>query len=154
MVLAGATDLWQPVDSGIAQVIKQLTGAAFRDWFDIEQNTDRWFANLQIANWKVFTSEEKYQQTRWRAFQCTGCLLTVDGSDDHLVTPEGLPAYDVPPPSLLDPSEETPSANKGTELSSNGREDSDIDIDIVDFLCNEEHIDNDLDVIVENLVFV
>ena len=62
--------------------------------------------------WKVFTSDEMYQQMRWRAFQHTGCLLTVDGSDDHF-TPEGLPAYGVPPPSLLDPSEGTPSPNKG-----------------------------------------
>ena len=94
--------------------------------------------------WKVFTSDEKYQQTHWRAFQRTGCLLTV----------EGLPAYDVPPPSLLDPSEGTPSPNKGKEPSSNGSEGSDIDINIVDFLCNEENIDNELDVMVENLDFV
>ena len=47
----------------------------------------------------------------------------------------------------------TPSPNKGTEPSSNGREDSDIDINILVFLCNEENIDNDLDVIVESFVF-
>ena len=85
--------------------------------------------------------DEKYQQTRQRAFQRTACLLTVDGLNDHLVAPEGLPAYDVPPQSLLDPSEGTPSPHKGTEPSSNGREDSDIDINSVDLLCNEENID-------------
>ena len=81
------------------------------------------------------SASQKYQQTHWRAV-------------------EGLPAYDVPTPSLLDPSEGTPSPNKGKEPSSNGSEGSDIDINIADFLCNEENIDNELDVIVENLDFV
>ena len=53
--------------------------------------------------WKDFTEEPKYAKTRWRAFQRTGFLLTVDGSDDPLVTPEGLPDYQMPPISLLNP---------------------------------------------------
>ena len=33
----------------------------------------------------------------------TGCLLTTDGSGNHLVQPEGLPDYKIPPPTMLDP---------------------------------------------------
>ena len=45
---------------------------------------------------------------RWKCWTSTGCLLTADGSDDHLVKPEGLPDYVVPPPSLCDPVSESP----------------------------------------------
>ena len=34
----------------------------------------------------------------------TGCLMTADGSEDHLIKPEGLKDYVVLPPSLLEPS--------------------------------------------------
>ena len=30
--LAGAMDLWQPVDAGVAQIVKQSTVASHRDW--------------------------------------------------------------------------------------------------------------------------
>ena len=40
----------------------------------------------------------KYKNLRYRCFQRTGCLITADGSDDHLITPEGLSGYVVPPP--------------------------------------------------------
>ena len=30
--------------------------------------------------------------------QCTGCLITADGSEDEKIKPEGLPNYRVPPP--------------------------------------------------------
>ena len=42
----------------------------------------------------------------------TGCLLTVDGSDDCLVKPEGLPEYSVPGLSYVDPvPDEQPKTN-------------------------------------------
>ena len=33
----------------------------------------------------------------------TECLITADGSEDHLIKPEGLPEYRVPSPSLVEP---------------------------------------------------
>ena len=42
----------------------------------------------------------EYDDLRWRIFVRTGCLLTADGSDDHLVAPEGLSEYAVPPPAI------------------------------------------------------
>ena len=33
----------------------------------------------------------------------TGCLITADGSEDHPIKPEGIPEYQVPPPSLVEP---------------------------------------------------
>ena len=41
----------------------------------------------------------------------TGCLITTDNSEDHLIKPEGLPEYQVPPPSLVEPVESTAVSN-------------------------------------------
>ena len=34
----------------------------------------------------------------YRSFEKTGCLITVDGSDDDKIQPESMPGYIVPPP--------------------------------------------------------
>ena len=39
-----------------------------------------------------------YDNMRRRCFEKTGCLLTIDGSNDNLVQPEGLIGYQVLPP--------------------------------------------------------
>ena len=38
--LPGATDLWQPVDAGVAKVLKTLTVVSHRDWLDLDNNAD------------------------------------------------------------------------------------------------------------------
>ena len=38
--LPNATDLWQPVDAGYAEVLKALNGVEHRDWLDCENNAD------------------------------------------------------------------------------------------------------------------
>ena len=43
-------------------------------------------------------NQPKYDKLRNACWTATGCLLTADGSDDHLVKPEGLPEFQVPPP--------------------------------------------------------
>ena len=40
----------------------------------------------------------KYDASRWKCLERTGCLLTADGSVDDKVKPEGMSAYVVPPP--------------------------------------------------------
>ena len=40
--LPGATDLWQPVDAGYAQILKVLIGQAQRKWLDDEENAEKW----------------------------------------------------------------------------------------------------------------
>ena len=53
--------------------------------------------------WKAFTEEPEYLKNR--------SLLPVDGSDDHLVAPEDLPDYEVPPISILNSSQNPPTSN-------------------------------------------
>ena len=68
--LASVTDMWQPVDSDVAQTLKLLT-ALFR-----EQRRPKWFANEKTFSamerrillthwkgeaWRKFTEDEKYK---------------------------------------------------------------------------------------------
>ena len=43
--LKNATDVWQPVGAGVAQVLKSLIVSSHRDWLDRDNNTDRWYGN-------------------------------------------------------------------------------------------------------------
>ena len=46
--------------------------------------------------------QPKYDHLRLKCWASTGCLLTVDGNDDHLAKLEVLPSYAVPPPLLCE----------------------------------------------------
>ena len=54
----------------------------------------------------------------------TGCSITSDGSEDHLIKPEGLPEYQVPPASLVEPVRSTAVSNLNEvlprEIDANG----------------------------------
>ena len=39
--LRNATELWQPVGTGVTQTLKQLVGQAHREWLDFDDNADR-----------------------------------------------------------------------------------------------------------------
>ena len=53
-----------------------------------------------------------YDAFRVRLFQKTGALMIADGSDDDKVSPEGLPKYKIPPPSIADASANLPASNE------------------------------------------
>ena len=126
--LADATDLWQPVDAGYAQTLKQLIAIEHRDWLDADNNSDKWFNNdgnenpftakerrILITHWAGEAwkklNESKYDQLCWRCWGATGALITADGSEDKKIKPEGLPNYEVPPPTLLDGNIEVAKSN-------------------------------------------
>ena len=130
--LPNATDLWQPVDAGLGELLKTLINHQFTTWLEGESNADRWYGNSQgftarerrylISHWAGSAYEElvsdKYKDFWWRQFEKTGCLITADGSEDDKINPEGLPNYRVPPPSLLDPA---PEASVGNTTSPDSR---------------------------------
>ena len=125
--MADATDLWQPVDAGYAQTLKQLIAIEHREWLDDGDNADKWFNNQQgnpftakvrrilITHWagqamrKLNTS--KYDRLRLKCWEATGALMTADGSEDDKIKPEGLPNYQVLPPLILDPTSEKARSN-------------------------------------------
>lgn len=114
--LPGATDIWQPVDAGYAELLKVKVRQEHYKWLDSEENVDKWYGvdnftaserRILITHWvgEAYKTllDSKYETFRHRMFEKTGCLLTADGSGDHLVTPEGLPNYEVPPPTMIEP---------------------------------------------------
>ena len=126
--LKNATDLWQQVDAGYAQLLKVLVDQAHHKWLDSDENAERWYGN---GNEPKFTAKERrilitqwcgeaykklcqptYDAFRLQLWRKTGGLLTADGSDDGLVKPEGLADYEVPPPlEYLEPTPVPPSSN-------------------------------------------
>ena len=120
-----ATDLWQPVDAGYAQLLKVLINQAFHAWLDDDEHANLWYGQekgftakdrrVLITQWAGDAYKKllspTYDSFRSRLFQKTGCLMTSDGSDDDKVSPEGLPDYKIPPPSIVDASVGLPNSN-------------------------------------------
>ena len=102
--MADATDLWQPVDAGYAQTLKQLIAIEHREWLDDGDNADKWFNHTS-------TNTSKYDRLRLKCWEATGALMTADGSEDDKIKPEGLPNYQVMPPLILDPTSEKARSN-------------------------------------------
>ena len=113
----GATDIWQPVDAGYAELLKVKIRQEHYNWLDKWYGLDQTFSasdrRILITHWvgEAYKSstDTKFDHYRRRLFQKTGCLLTADGTadgtDDDLVQPGGLQNYNVPPPTMIDPSD-------------------------------------------------
>ena len=101
--------------------MKALVKQEFFKWLDDEENCEEWYGvdskitaseqRIRISHWcgnayRKLTSF-KYDDFLRRLFTKTGCLITADGREDHLISPEGLPDYTVPPV-LLEPSVSAP----------------------------------------------
>ena len=51
--VANATDIWQPIDAGYAQLLKVLIKQEFFKWLDDDNNMERWY------NESLFSASEK-----------------------------------------------------------------------------------------------
>ena len=113
--LPSATDIWQPVDAGYAELLKVKVKQEHYKWLDSEENADKWYGidNFKAPDRRILLMHRvgetyktllhsKYDKFRSRRFENTGCLLASDGTGDHLVTPKGLPNYKVPPPTMIE----------------------------------------------------
>ena len=125
--LKNATDLWQVVDAGIGQLLKVFVSQAHRNWLDKEENANKWYGNdsnftaserrFLITHWAGVAWKElcspEYEKFRRTCWEKTGCLMTVDESEDEKVAPEGLPSCKIPPLiEYLPPSNELPVPNQ------------------------------------------
>ena len=113
--LPNATELWQVVDAGIAQLLKVLTRMEQDEWLMDDENDDKWYGHTEdkksftaserrilITNWcgeawKKLTTSGKYDDLFKRCWETTGCLITADRSEDDKIKPEGLHNYKVQP---------------------------------------------------------
>ena len=85
----------------------------------------------------------------------TGCLITADGSNDDKIAPEGLPNYQVPPPSqYLESAVQLPESN-GVEFEGLPPPDTIVandDNSLPDSQEPSERIDREEDRIIDNFV--
>ena len=109
-----ATDIWQPVDAGYAELLKVKVRQEHYKWLDSEENADQWngIDNFTASDRQILLMhwvdegyktllDSKYDKFRRQMFEKPGCLLASDGSGDHLATPKGLPNYEAPPPTMI-----------------------------------------------------
>ena len=100
--LPNATDLWQPADAGYGKMLKTLMKQEHHRRFDGEE-------------YKKLRGDE-YNEFRKTLWLKTGCLITADGLNDDKIAPEGLPNYQVPPPSQYLESAVQPPESNGVEF--------------------------------------
>jgi hypothetical protein len=100
-----ATDFIQAVDAGAGRETVRLFGEAQDKWLDASDNLERWESGHLSASerrtlttmwagdaWEEFCSS-RFERARWRYFEKTGLLMTMDGSEDDKIMPEGSTNY-------------------------------------------------------------
>ena len=95
------TDQVQPIDRGLGQHVKLCLGMEMDEWLDDDTNLEKWEDNaltasdrrILLASWYTKAVRRALEgDAKLKYFQHAGALLTADGSDDHLIKFEGVPA--------------------------------------------------------------
>ena len=102
MVPENHTNKIQPNDAGCGWMMKVKISTAMDRWPETEDNLDKWHDQLSGKDrWILMTqwTGEAWSELKEnkgflkRLFEKTGYLLTIDGSGDEYITPEGLADY-------------------------------------------------------------
>ena len=96
------TDKIQPIDAGFGKTLKTKIGQEMDKWLEEKDNLELWHNKITArqrgilmtkwacAVWRVLVKDRDFMK---RLFQKTGCLITIDGSDDEMTKPQGLEDY-------------------------------------------------------------
>lgn len=85
------TDEVQPIDAGCGKLLKTRIGEAMERWLEEDDNLELWHDKISAKKRRVLMT--KWTAEAWKElsadkmfftklFEKTGCLITVDGSDD------------------------------------------------------------------------
>jgi DDE superfamily endonuclease len=98
---ANCTEFLQPVDAGLGRSLKARIARELEKWLQLEENLDLWENGQLSASdkrilitkwvgnaWESLFSEGSYDTSIY--FEKTGCLLTLDGSEDAKIRIQGL----------------------------------------------------------------
>ena len=102
MLLENHTDKIQPIDAGCGRMMKVKIAAAIDRWLEAVDNLDKWHDKLSAKDRRILTT--RWTREAWsglkenkgflkRLFEKTRWLLTIDGSGDEYITPQGLEDY-------------------------------------------------------------
>ena len=93
------TDKIQPIYAGFGKMYKTKIGEEMDEWLETEVNLDQWHDKVSARQRRILMT--KWAGAAWRElakdqafikklFQKTGCLLTIDGTGDDMIRPQGL----------------------------------------------------------------
>ena len=93
------TDKIQPIDAGFGKTFKTKIGEEMDKWLESEDNLELWHDKLSARQRRTLMT--KWAGAAWRElvkdqafikklFQKTGCLITIDGTEDDMIRPQGL----------------------------------------------------------------
>ncbi|XP_065060635.1 uncharacterized protein LOC135687930 [Rhopilema esculentum] len=97
------TDKVQPIDAGIGRFMKLKIGNALDKWLEIDEKVEKWHGKMSAKERRILMTKlagdawdemQHYKDIFRKAFKRTGCLMTVDGSGDNLVRPQGIEHYE------------------------------------------------------------
>ena len=102
MLPAHHTDKVQPIDAGCGMMMKKKIGEAMERWLENKANLELWHDKISAKMRRVLMT--KWTGEAWRdlkedkgfftkLFEKTGCRMTVDGSEDEKIQPQGLKEY-------------------------------------------------------------
>ena len=96
----GCTDALQPIDGGLAALIKVEVGKQLDIWLENGDNLERWENNaLTVSDRRVLLTKrvatavdivDNRPNYRFRLFEKTGSLMTADGTCNERINLEGL----------------------------------------------------------------
>lgn len=96
------TDKIQPNDAGCGQMMKVKIADALDRWLETEDNLCKWQDKLSAKDKRILMTQwtgeawSEFKENKGflkRLFEKTGCLITIDGSGDEYITPQGLADY-------------------------------------------------------------
>lgn len=108
----GCTDLWQPVDQGLGRAIKLRMGKLQQAWLEDAENERKWVEDdltasqrrVLLTQWYGCAVQEVFARGDMeRFFEKGGCLVTVDGSADDRIMPDGIVGYRLDRTRVADP---------------------------------------------------
>ena len=124
-----------------------MDGSRVDEWMEVEDNLEKWeYGKLSASDkrilitqwvgaaWEKLFPDNSYHPDRY--FECTGCLLSLDGSEDDKVNIQGLPMYKPPPSSVTDLHDELLFSNVQPMTAANEPEIHELDNCFPD---NDEH---------------
>ena len=96
------TDKVQLIDAGVGWMMKKKIGEEMGRRLEIADNIDKWHDKISakerrilMTSWTGQAWEElqKYTSFQRKSFERTGCLMTIDQSEDDLIKPQGYENY-------------------------------------------------------------
>ena len=96
------TDKVQPIDAGIGRMFKKNIDNEIDKWLDNEENIEKWHGKISAKQRRIVMTKwageaweelQKYGDIFQRSFERPRCLITVDGSEDQFIKPQGLEKY-------------------------------------------------------------